>query len=168
MFIHFWETETACEWGRCRERGRQESKTCSRLWAVSTEPNVALKSTNCEIMTWAEVEYLTDWAIQVPRELIFKFHQVRNYICFVNQILPRAWPILFYYYFLYLLSFYLNSSWLTYSVILVLGIKCSNSALPYNTWCSSQVQLLNPHHLFHPSTPTHLPSGNQSLTHFVF
>ena len=30
------------------------------LWAVSTEPNVGLKLTNCEIMTGAEVRRSTD------------------------------------------------------------------------------------------------------------
>ena len=43
-----------------------KSKAGSRLWAVSTEPNVGLKLTNREIMTWAKVGRLTDWAIQVP------------------------------------------------------------------------------------------------------
>ena len=37
---------------RDRERERKtESEADSRLWAVSAEPNVGLKPTNCEIMT---------------------------------------------------------------------------------------------------------------------
>ena len=36
-----------------------ESKAGSRLWAVSTELDMGLKPTNCEIMTWAEVGHLT-------------------------------------------------------------------------------------------------------------
>ena len=38
--------------------------------AVSTEPDVGLEPTNCEIMTWAGVRRLTNWATQVlPSEL---------------------------------------------------------------------------------------------------
>ena len=35
--------------------GDTESKAGPRLWTVSTEPNVGLEPTNCEITTWAEV-----------------------------------------------------------------------------------------------------------------
>ena len=48
---------------REREREREgdtEFKAGSRLPAVSTEPNVALEPTNCEIMTWAKVRCPTD------------------------------------------------------------------------------------------------------------
>ena len=41
-----------------------ESEAGSRLQAVSTEPDMELKPTNQEIMTWAEVGGLTDWATQ--------------------------------------------------------------------------------------------------------
>ena len=43
-----------------------ESEAGLRLWAVSTEPDVGLEPTSCEIMTWAEVRGPTDWATQVP------------------------------------------------------------------------------------------------------
>ena len=47
--------------GAERERDTHtESEAGSRLQAVSTEPNVGLKRTNHEIMTWAEVGRLTD------------------------------------------------------------------------------------------------------------
>ena len=46
--------------------GDTESETGSRLWAVSTEPDVELELMNCEIMTWAEVGLSTNWATQVP------------------------------------------------------------------------------------------------------
>ena len=74
MFIYFWERE--------RERDRQtdstsgggakmeedtESDTGFRLWAVSREPDTGLELTNHEIMTWAKVRHLTDWATQAPR-----------------------------------------------------------------------------------------------------
>ena len=47
------ERERAHRWGRGGERKTQntESEADSRLWAVSAEPNVGLKPTNCEIMT---------------------------------------------------------------------------------------------------------------------
>ena len=42
-------TQTECEWERDRERGREEIP--SRLRTVSTEPDMGLGFTNCEIMT---------------------------------------------------------------------------------------------------------------------
>ena len=50
--------------------GDTECEAGSRLWAVSTEPDVGLELTNREIMTWAEVGRLTDWATQAPLYLI--------------------------------------------------------------------------------------------------
>ena len=66
-FIYFWETETEHKWGEGQREKETESKAGSRLWAVSTEPNVGLELTNHEIMTWAEVGRLTDWATQAPQ-----------------------------------------------------------------------------------------------------
>ena len=63
------EKDTEYKSGRDREEGDTESEAGYRLWAVSTEPNVGLKLTNCEIMTWAKVRCLTDWATQVPQEI---------------------------------------------------------------------------------------------------
>ena len=57
MFIYFRERD----WER-------ESEAGFRLWAVSTEPDVGLEPTNHEIMTWAEVGCLTDWATQTPQK----------------------------------------------------------------------------------------------------
>ena len=48
-----------------------ESKAGSRLRAVSTEPKAGLELTNCEIMTWAKVGPLTDWATQASLIFIF-------------------------------------------------------------------------------------------------
>ena len=53
--------------GGLEREGDTESEAGSRLWAVSTEPNVGLKLTDHEIMTWAEVGRITDWATQAPR-----------------------------------------------------------------------------------------------------
>ena len=46
--------------------GGTESETGSRLWAISPEPDAGLELTNREIMIWAEVGRLTDWATQAP------------------------------------------------------------------------------------------------------
>ena len=51
--------------GSERERDT-ESETGSRLWAVSTVPDAGLELMDREIMTWAEVGRLTDWATQAP------------------------------------------------------------------------------------------------------
>ena len=68
MFTYFWQTEH--ERGRGRERGRYKSEAGSRLRAVCTEPDVGLELMDLEIMPWAEVECLTDWATQVPLNLL--------------------------------------------------------------------------------------------------
>ena len=66
LFLRERERERENERGEAETEGDTESEAGSRLWAVSTEPDVGLKPTNCEIMTWAEVGLLTDWATQVP------------------------------------------------------------------------------------------------------
>ena len=67
MFIYFWKRERQSKSGGGAEReGNTESEAGSRLWAVSTEPDVGLKLTDCEIMTWAEVRRLMGWATQAP------------------------------------------------------------------------------------------------------
>ena len=65
MFIFERKRQSMSRGGEDRE-GDTESEAGSRLWAVSTESNVGLKSMNHEIMTWAEVACLTAWAIQAP------------------------------------------------------------------------------------------------------
>ena len=65
MFIYFWDRERHSMSREGTERDI-ECEAGSRLWAVSTEPNTGLELTNCEIMTWAEVGRLTDWATQAP------------------------------------------------------------------------------------------------------
>ena len=73
MFIYFWERQrqNASRLGAERE-GHTESEAGSRLWAVSTEPNAGLEITNCEILTWAKVRCLTNWATQVPLNIPIK------------------------------------------------------------------------------------------------
>ena len=70
MFIYFWDRETHSMNGGGSEReGDTESKAGSKLWAVSTEPDVGFELVNHEIMTWAEVRHLTDWATQVVTQV---------------------------------------------------------------------------------------------------
>ena len=67
MFIIL-ERQTEHEQGRGREReGDTEAEAGCRLWAVGTEPDAGLEPTNREIMTWAEVGPLIDWATQAPQ-----------------------------------------------------------------------------------------------------
>ena len=51
FFNLYFERETECEQGRSRGEGDTESEAGSRPRAVSTEPDVGLKPTNCEILT---------------------------------------------------------------------------------------------------------------------
>ena len=68
--IYFWESESEWVWvGEGQTEGDTESKASSRLWTVSTEPDMGLQPMNYEIMTWAEIGHSTDWATQVPNIL---------------------------------------------------------------------------------------------------
>ena len=67
MIIYFWERDTV--WMREGQREREgdtESEAGSRLWAVSTEPDVGPEPVNFEIMSWAEAGRLTNGATQAP------------------------------------------------------------------------------------------------------
>ena len=57
------------------ERGNTESEAGSRLPSVSTEPNGGLEPTKHEIITWAEVRRLTDWATKVPAPSLGSFNE---------------------------------------------------------------------------------------------
>ena len=66
VYLFLRESEYIGEGQRERET---ESEAGSRLWAVSTEPDAGLELKSHEIMTWAEVGYLTHWATQAPPPL---------------------------------------------------------------------------------------------------
>ena len=55
--------------GGAEREGDTESEAGSRLWAISPEPDAGLKLADREIVTWAEVGRLTDWATQAPQSL---------------------------------------------------------------------------------------------------
>ena len=62
MFLFIFETERDRAWaGEGQREGDTESEAGSRLCA-----DAGLELTDCEIMTWAEVSCLTDWATQAP------------------------------------------------------------------------------------------------------
>ena len=58
--------------GGAGREGDTESEAGSRLQGVSTEPDMGLEPTKHEIMTWAEVRHLANWATQVPLIMPFK------------------------------------------------------------------------------------------------
>ena len=67
----FWDRERQSMSGGGSEReGDTESETGSRLWAVSTGPDAGLELTDHEMVTWAEVGRLTDWATQAPLQMV--------------------------------------------------------------------------------------------------
>ena len=69
MFIYFWDRERqSMNGGRAEREGDTESEAGSRLWAISPEPDAGLELMDCEIVTWAEVGRLTDWATQAPHK----------------------------------------------------------------------------------------------------
>ena len=67
--------------GEGQREGDTESEAGSRLWAVSTEPDMGLEPTDREIMTWAGVGRSTDWATQAPQEKCLKGGTEDSYRC---------------------------------------------------------------------------------------
>ena len=57
--------------GGAEREGDTESEAGSRLWAISPEPDAGLELMDHEIVTWAEVGHLTDWATQAPLSVPF-------------------------------------------------------------------------------------------------
>ena len=55
MFIVETERETGANRGGSEREGDTEAEAGSRVWAVSTEPNMGLELPTREIMTWAEI-----------------------------------------------------------------------------------------------------------------
>ena len=83
--------------GGAEREGDTESEAGPRLWAGSTEPDTGLERTNREIMTWAKVGRLTDWATQVPQIFtvfkdcypILKFEDITNYTSEVYYLITQ-------------------------------------------------------------------------------
>ena len=70
FILYFWERESASR-VRAEREGETESKAGSRLWAVSTEPEVGLKLMNRKFMTWAEVRCSINWVTQASPSIHF-------------------------------------------------------------------------------------------------
>ena len=102
LFLRERETETKHEQGRGERQGDTESEADSRLWAVSAEPNRGLKLTNPEIMTWAEVRCLTDWAIQVPQNALSKLILPTSFYLF--YVVTRKFKVTYMAHFIFLLD----------------------------------------------------------------
>ena len=82
----YWEREGE------RQRDREtESEAGSRIWAVSTNPDAGLKLMNHELMTWAEVRRLTNWATQVPQMSFYIFWILTPYQIYNLQIFSPIW-----------------------------------------------------------------------------
>ena len=75
MFVYVWERDThTVRVGEAQREGDTESEAGSRLWAVSTEPDAGLEPTDHEIMTWAEIQSLSDGATQAPQPLFMSIN----------------------------------------------------------------------------------------------
>ena len=59
--------------GGAEREGNTEWEAGAMLWAISPEPEAGLELTDPEIVTWAEVGRLTDWATQVPLPFILNW-----------------------------------------------------------------------------------------------
>ena len=57
--------------GGAEREGDTESEAGSRLWAIRPEPDAGLELADREIVTWAEVGRLTNWATQAPLFFVF-------------------------------------------------------------------------------------------------
>ena len=86
-FIYFWDRERVV--GGAEREGDTEAEEGSRLWAVSTEPDTGLELVNHEIMTWAEVGRLTNWATRAPPApcKVDSFKSRGNHILFISWTL---------------------------------------------------------------------------------
>ena len=73
--VYFWERERESV-RACTSRGEAERRRRgiqSGPCADSTEPDAGPQLANCEVVTWAEVGYLPDWATQVPLDTEFNW-----------------------------------------------------------------------------------------------
>ena len=80
MFIYFWERERERE-RASRRRAEREGDTESEAGSeLSAQPDAGLESMNHEIMTWAKVGCLTEWATQAPLDSAISFLDVYPFV----------------------------------------------------------------------------------------
>ena len=72
--------------GEEQKEKETKSKADSRLWAVSIEPDVGPEPMSREIMTWAKLRSLTDWATLVPlnRHILNDNYYFTKWFVFLN------------------------------------------------------------------------------------
>ena len=73
MFVYFGERES--ESGGGAEKGRQNLKQAPGSELSAQNLMRGSNSTSCEIMTWAKVRCLIDWATQAPESEPFNLLQ---------------------------------------------------------------------------------------------
>ena len=69
MFLFIFDRDSTSGGGAERERQNGKQAPGSEL---SAEPDVGLKLTDCEIVTWAKVRHSTNWTTQAPLILLFE------------------------------------------------------------------------------------------------
>ena len=100
MFLFIFETERDRAWAG---EGQREGETQNLKQAPGSELSaqsldVGLKPTSCEIMTWAEVRRLTNWATQAPQNIpfygwiIFCYLNIPRFVnLFIYWVVPTFW-----------------------------------------------------------------------------
>ena len=81
IFYLFLKERQSMSRGGAERETHTESEAGSRLWTLSTEPDAGLKPMNLEIMTWAEVGCLTDWATQELQLCSFRNTCIVGHLC---------------------------------------------------------------------------------------
>ena len=99
MFLFIFETERDRTWaGEGQRDGETQILKRAPGSELSTQSlDVGLELTECEIMTWAEVGRLTDWATQAPQDdgnfwLIVQIYILLGFIMVFTTILTRILP----------------------------------------------------------------------------
>ena len=80
-YLFFERQRESTRQGGAEREGDTESEAGSRLWVVSTEPDVGLELTDCEIMTWAEGRRPTNCATQAPHVVFYKYFLFASFEC---------------------------------------------------------------------------------------
>ena len=97
-FVYFWETESISRRGAERKRERERQNPKQAPGSVSAEPNTGREPAEHEIMAWAKVGHLSDWATQAPQTLIHVFAHVSSSFPFY---LPSSIAVVRIYQFVY-------------------------------------------------------------------
>ena len=105
MFIYFWETESDREGA-----GQKEMETQNPKQGPGSE--LGLKLTSSEIMTWAEVGLLTNWATQVPCQCSISWS---NYVSMLSLV-KINWACIYVLYPFMFINYCLIKIWLYFHI----------------------------------------------------